>query len=91
MILPIGKSILIIPNITSSTENKLLISDCPIWVIWLIGIMFLILGAEIVYLTYVMCKDFIESKLAKIFTIVLAAPICSFCLIAVWICFKQVL
>lgn len=91
MIIPTGKFVLILPHITTSIENKLLISDCPIWVLWLIGIMFLILGAEIVYLTYVMCKECIESKLAKIFTLLFAVPICSFCLIAVCICFKQVL
>lgn len=90
MILPTGKNILIIPHITS-IGNTLPISEYPVWGFWIFGVMFLILSAAIIYLTYLMCKECIESKLAKIFTILFAFPICSFCLIAVWICFKQAL
>lgn len=91
MILPTGKNILIIPHITTSIENTLPISEYPVWVFCIFGVMFLIFNAAIIYLTYLMCKECIESKLAKIFTLLFAAPICSFCLIAVWICFKQAL
>ena len=91
MILPTGKNILILPHITTSIENTLPISDCPVWVFSIIGVMFLILSATMIYLTYVMCKDCLESKLAKIFTIVFAVPVCSLCLITGFICFKQVL
>lgn len=89
MILPTVKSILIIPHITTSVGGAFPISDFPVWVIF--GVMFLILSASVIYLTYLMCKECIESKLAKIFTLLFAVPICSVCLIAVWICFKQVL
>ena len=89
MIIPTGKNILIIPHITTSIENTLPISEYPVWGFWIIGVMFLILNASVIYLTYLMCKDCIESKLAKIFTIVFAAPVCIFLFIAVWICFKQ--
>ena len=89
MILPTGKNILIIPHITTSIENTLPISEYPVWGFWIIGVMFLILNASVIYLTYLMCKDCIESKLAKIFTILFAAPVCIFLFIAVWICFKQ--
>lgn len=91
MIIPTEKNILILPHITTSIENTLPISDFSVWVFCIFGVMFLILSASIIYLTYLMCKECIESKLAKIFTIVFAAPICSFCLIAGLICFKQVL
>ena len=89
MIIPTGKNILIIPHITTSIENTLPISEYPVWGFWLIGVMFLILNASVIYLTYLMCKDCIETKLAKIFTILFAAPVCIFLFIAVWICFKQ--
>lgn len=89
MILPIGKSLLIIPHITTSVKGELMISDCPVWMFWIIGVMFLILNASVIYLTYLMCKDYIESKLAKIFTIFFATPICTFLFIVAWICFKQ--
>ena len=89
MILPTGKNILIIPHITTSIENTLPISEYPVWGFWIIGVMFLILNASVIYLTYLMCKDCIETKLAKIFTILFAAPVCIFLFIAVWICFKQ--
>ena len=89
MIIPTGKNILIIPHITTSIENTLPISEYPVWGFWIIGVMFLILNASVIYLTYLMCKDCIESKLAKIFTILFAAPVCIFLFIAVWICFKQ--
>lgn len=91
MIIPTGKNILILTHITTSIENTLPISDFSVCVFCIFGVMFLILGASIIYLTYLMCKECIESKLAKILTLLLAVPICSFCLIAVWICFKQVL
>lgn len=91
MILPAGKTILIIPHVTSSIENTLPISEYPVLEICLIGVMFLILSAAMIYLTYELCKDCLESKLAKIFTILFAVPICSFCLITGLICFKQVL
>ena len=89
MIIPTGKNILIIPHITTSIKNTLPISEYPVWGFWIIGVMFLILNASVIYLTYLMCKDCIESKLAKIFTILFAAPVCIFLFIAVWICFKQ--
>lgn len=91
MIIPTGKNILILPHITTSIENTLPISDFSVWVFCIFGIMFLILSAAIIYLTYLMCKECIESKLAKILTLLFAVPICSFCIIAVWICFKQAL
>lgn len=90
MIIPTGKSLLIIPHVTTSIENTLPVSEYPVWGFWIFGVMFLILSAALIYLTYLMCKECIESKLAKIFTLLFAVPICSFCLIAVWICFKQV-
>lgn len=89
MIIPTGKSLLIIPHITTSVRGESMISDYPVWMFWIIGVMFLILNASVIYLTYLMCKDCIESKLAKIFTILFAAPVCIFLFIAVWICFKQ--
>lgn len=91
MILPTGKNILIIPHITTSIENNLSIPDGPVWIIVMFGVMFLILSVALIYLTYEMCKDCIESKLAKAFAILFAVPICSFCLITGFICFKQVL
>lgn len=86
MIFTTGKSILIIPHVTSSIENTLPISEYPIWVMCIIGVMFLILSAIMSYLTYTVCKDCIESKLAKILTIMFAVPICVFCLITGLIC-----
>lgn len=91
MIIPTGKNILIILHLTASIENTLPVSDFSVWVFCIFGVMFLILSASIIYLTYLMYKECIESKLAKIFTLLFAVPICSVCLIAVWICFKQVL
>lgn len=88
MIIPTGKNILILPHITS-IGNTLPISNCPVWGFWIFGLLFLILSVSVIYLTYLMCKDCIESKLAKIFTILFAAPVCTFLFIAVWICFKQ--
>lgn len=57
MIIPTGKSILITPNITTSVGEGLSISDYPVWIFWVIGVMFLILSAAIIYLIYVMYKD----------------------------------